>query len=91
MTQSTVLQGLSLLEQLGWSEARGALLRGDHKLLDRSLPGLLPGASGGRRRPSAPSRPRQVKGRPPFRGTSGVSRSSHWASSIGSAAGQRKR
>ena len=55
MTQSPVLQGLSLLEHLGWTEARVALLRKDQKLIDPYLPGLLPGTSGGRRRPFAPS------------------------------------
>ena len=55
MTQSPVVQGLSQFEHLGWTESRDALLTREWKLIDPSLPGLLPGTSGGRHHPSTPS------------------------------------
>ena len=55
LTRSPALGGRSLLEQMGWTEARHHVLKTRQRELDTRLPGLLPSSSGGSKRPSGPS------------------------------------
>ena len=63
LTRSPALYGRSLLEQMGWTEARHHILKKRHKEVDARLPGLLPNSRGAKR-PSGPPRDASGSRRP---------------------------